>query len=227
MSVQTTKLFLFPGLGADERLFTYQMDNFDSIVVPEWIPPLMGENLSEYCERWAQRLEIGAQDFIGGMSFGGQVALELAKHIQCQGCLLISANRSSSEISTQFRMQNKVLQSMPEAFVRSSLKNIAIPFLVKSEKLHPAEKEILTEMLEEMDFEFFKWSSNAAAEWQYEFNPDDFKTPIHQLHGEKDNIITIKDRSHVDVLKEASHLINFTHAKEVNQWIREKISPSF
>lgn len=221
MSNDQSTLFLFPGLGADERLFQHQLDNLDNIVVPEWLPAEKDESLADYCKRFASTLDISPKDFVGGMSFGGQVALEIAKHVECAGCMLISANRRAEEISAQFRLQNKILQTMPESFVKTALKGIAIPKLVNEEKLCDQEKSFLIEMADEMDYNFFRWSSNAAATWDYEFNSADFKTPIMQIHGEHDSIITKSPES--EILKGAGHLINYTHATELNEWIKSKM----
>ena len=217
------RLFIFPGLGADERLFAYQKKQIPQIVVPTWLKPLEGESLAEYGKRWAQKLDITPEDYIGGMSFGGQLALEMARHKELKGVLLISANRRASEISSVFRLQTRLLNTLPEDLVRTALKNMAIPRLERDEKLAAEPVQWLREMSESMDYSFFEWSAQAAANWDYEFNSLDFSAPIFQVRGEYDNIISVKHPGEVDTIPEAGHLINYTHPEELNRWISEKI----
>ncbi len=221
------KLFLFPGLGADHRLFS-QMDlGRFQITTPQWLTPNPDESLAQYGARWAKNLPIRSQDALGGMSFGGQLALEIAKHVEARALFLISANRRGEEISSQFRMQNSLLQNLPESMVRQGLKSIAIPKLSKEEKLQKDQVQMLQLMLEDMDFDFFKWASNAAAKWDYQFKAEDFKMPIYQIHGEHDSIIRRSKDSCVKILQSAGHLINYTHSKEVSQWIKEGLQDSY
>jgi len=217
------RIFLLPGLGADERLFAYQTKEIPHIVVPPWIPPIYGEGLAEYARRLLPTLCLNSDDYIGGMSFGGQLALEMARQAKCKGVLLVAANRRSSEISSAFRLQTRLLNTLPEEFVRTALRNMVIPRLEKDEKLSSEPVQWLHEMSESMDFSFFKWSVLATAHWDYDFNPSDFNTPIFQVRGENDNIISISKPSEVDTIPAAGHLINYTHPEELNKWILKAI----
>ncbi len=216
------RLIMFPGLGADERLFAYQTKEIPQIEVPAWIPPIDGESLAEYGRRILPTINLKSDDFIGGMSFGGQLALEIARQAKCEGVLLVAANRRASEISPTFRLQTSLLNTLPEELVRSILKNMAIPRIEKEEKLSAQPVQWLREMSDSMDFTFFKWSAQAAASWDYNYDPSDFTGPIFQVRGENDNIIAISNPSEVDTIPAAGHLINYTHPEELNRWILEK-----
>jgi pimeloyl-ACP methyl ester carboxylesterase len=213
---------MFPGLGADKRLFKYQKKSIPNLIVPSFIEPKPNESLNEYSQRYAESLTISENDIIGGMSFGGMLALEIAKIRECKAVILICANRRSKEISKQFRTQANLLKTLPETMVRLGLKTMGISTLKNREGLEVSDIETLEAMVEDMDFSFFKWSSIACSDWEYDFNPEDFSMPVYQIHGEKDSIITLPPEEESEFIKGAGHLINFTHAKELNQWILEK-----
>jgi pimeloyl-ACP methyl ester carboxylesterase len=216
-------VFLFPGLGADQRLFEYQTRALSEVVVPKWLEPLEGESLGAYAKRWAESLEFGPEDCLGGMSFGGQVALELARHLKPKCVFLIASHRRASEMSSLFKLQSRILKGLPDRVVRSTLLSIAIPKLQSDENLQPEVIELLRGMTEDMDMDFFRWSVSAAANWDYEFKAHDFSMPIYQIRGEGDNVIPNPKPGESEVVKGAKHLINYTHPEEVNQWILTKL----
>ena len=81
----STRLVLFPGLGADGRLFEPQRRGLPAdvqIETPPWIEPLsIDETVESYLRRMAERVSPpreGERLFLGGVSFGAIVALEAA-----------------------------------------------------------------------------------------------------------------------------------------------------
>jgi hypothetical protein len=99
-----TPLILLSGMGADERLFRYQKAAFPNLVVPSWIEPDTNESLSAYTERLARLVDPGVPCFVGGVSFGGIVALEMVPHLQAMACFLIGSIRSPNQLPWQIRM---------------------------------------------------------------------------------------------------------------------------
>ncbi len=220
------RLFMLPGLAADEKLFSY-IDNANyELVVPQWLSPNEKESLEEYGQRWSESFDFKEGDIIGGMSFGGQVALELAKHLNFAAVILISSHRSHQEISDQFRVQQRLLQNLPETAVRVGLKSVGIPTLNRQEGLKPIEVKWLQEMVDRADFNFLRWSAWAAANWKYSFSKEDFQMPVYQVHGEHDPIIKIPDYQDCFYIKGAKHLINYTHPEEIKKWLGEKLAVS-
>src|SRR6476619_5718672 len=79
-------LILLPGMAADGRLFRHQRTALPCLRTPDWIAPLDREPLAEYAQRFAQAINPGRRCFVGGASFGGLVALEMAAHLQAEAC---------------------------------------------------------------------------------------------------------------------------------------------
>jgi pimeloyl-ACP methyl ester carboxylesterase len=234
----SSSLILLPGLGANSRLFDHQALHFgERLWVPPYPAPFPNESLREYAIRWVDELGFYKNEmksrtiWLGGASFGGMVALEVSKqlHIRntpCAGVILISALRSREAITPRFRTQSQLLKVTPEAIVRPSLLRIGVPFFSKLENLGEDDRERLEKMVHELDYSFFKWCTLAAGDWQWTSADVPPNLQVAQLHGEYDGIIPLPDvhRSEAEILKEAKHLIFYTHAEAVNQWIERTIS---
>src|SRR5687767_12182418 len=96
-------LILFPGMGADHRLFAAQRVAFPNLVVPPWLAPERDEALADYAARFAATLAHYGPCFIGGSSFGGFVAVEAARHLPIKACLLIGSVRGPAELPRRIR----------------------------------------------------------------------------------------------------------------------------
>jgi pimeloyl-ACP methyl ester carboxylesterase len=102
-------MVLLPGLAADERLFAPQLARFPDLRVPAWIDPLRVESLRAYAARLARVVDPGKPCIVGGASFGGTVALEMAPHLRAAACVLIGSIRSPSEIPWRWRVLRPIV----------------------------------------------------------------------------------------------------------------------
>lgn len=231
-------LILFPGLGADSCLFSEQRKFFgDRLFTPDWIVPRGSEELSEYCHRFAPQLLSSSvlRDkstvYLGGFSFGGMAALELASFInqknpgKVKGVVLISSGRTKQIIRVSFRIQALIGAQLPQKFLEWALYQQMIHQFVKSEKLNAKHAKELSMMLKKIDIVFFKWSLRACATWNPKSNylPPQISFPVFEIQGENDPIIPFSSESDVVTLTGAKHLIQYTHSREVNQWLEQII----
>ena len=69
---------LLPGLGADHRLFRSQHAVLPDIVIPAWPPTGADDSLASFAGRFVDSIPKADGLYLGGSSFGGMVALELA-----------------------------------------------------------------------------------------------------------------------------------------------------
>jgi len=70
------RLVLLPGAGASGALFEPLRRSFERLVVPPWLTPLRRESLEDYGRRMAATIPCEEPFYLGGVSFGGMVALE-------------------------------------------------------------------------------------------------------------------------------------------------------
>jgi pimeloyl-ACP methyl ester carboxylesterase len=106
-------IIMLSGMAADPRLFDPQMTAFPHLRVQAWIPPLPGESLRAFSARLAPRVDPGRPCVVGGASFGGVVALEMAQHLPALACVLIGGVRSLSGLPWRWRLLQPITWLAP------------------------------------------------------------------------------------------------------------------
>ena len=210
-------LFLLPGMGADARLFRPQLADLPNAVVPAWLPPRRRESLAEYARRFAAVIDPGRPCFVGGASFGGFVALEMASHLNALGCFLIGSARGPSDLPARIRALRplgRVIQVLPfralgaaSWLARQTVGRVS----------HPLTGSFLRQ-LQAADSEFLRWGTRATLTWVR--SPATQAVRVYQIHGQRDRILPA-GRSRAEVLLPGGgHLISLTHAPAVNDFLR-------
>lgn len=113
------KLILIPGLGMDGRMFELQRGEVGAkVVVPGWIRPVREEKLEAYARRMAEGIERREDErvYLGGVSIGGAIALEMSRYVEAEGVILIASATSCKAIPNLLRSLGKVAPWVP-AFV--------------------------------------------------------------------------------------------------------------
>lgn len=241
-----TKLILVPGLGANRLLFEPQRREFEGVMfVPDWPPPIftqvegkssVPETLRDYARRWADRWlqtalskpEDRARFWVGGMSFGGQVALEAAlrlveEGVTPRGVIILSGNRTSASLPKRFALAQALGGLVPASMLPALLLRSARVF-ARREGLSELDERLLSRIAEAVDVAHLRWGARAARRWK--FGAEDLQrlkeagVAVHQIHGEQDWVIPLHAGDPDRVIEGGKHLINFTHAGEVNAFIR-------
>jgi pimeloyl-ACP methyl ester carboxylesterase len=210
-------------MGADARLFRPQLAAFPNLVVPNWIPPKPYESLAEYARRFAAVIDRGRPCFVGGASFGGFVALEMAPHLNARGCFLIGSARSPAELPRRIRLLRPFGRAVGAMPVRLLRPTAWVARQAVGRFSHPLTRSFLRH-LQQADREFLRWGSQAALGWTP--SPDTAGVPVFQIHGGRDRIFPAR-RSRADlVLTDGGHLISLTHAAAVNDFLRRHMMPA-
>lgn len=219
-------LWLWPGLAADARLFDPLRDLLPSMSVPAFIEPRPRENLRDYALRYAESLAPGlpadGRYAVGGFSFGGQLALELAAALDPQplGIVLICGVRGTHQISPGFKSQQKLGAVIPAPIARKLYVPFARRFAAR-DRLDPASTELLLQMARDIDPVFLSWSSAACAGWP---GPPTLKMPVRHIHGELDRIIPDVKHEADETIPGARHLITLTHPDPVAAYVRRSLA---
>jgi len=234
VSETSAQLLMLPGIGADERLFEPQLRHFPAAGAPAWIPPGRGESLRTYARRLTPTLGLGESPFaLVGFSFGGQVALEVARHLAerrsagddaplPRAVVLLSACRASGLISASFRRRELWSRALPAWLVRRMMVRLA-PRFAERHVLDDHYASLLANMARTADVGFSRSCARATAEWV--FTEDDAAiiegagVPIRQMHGERDDVIPLAPAHADEVIAGGAHLIVWTHAAEVSGFI--------
>ena len=209
------QLILLPGVGADHRLFVPQRPAFLDLLVPAWIAPKKHEGLADYAARLAQRITPAKPMVLGGSSFGGMVACEMAKVLKPDVVVLIASCRSRKGIRPLFRVLRPTAPVAPKQVfdVAKLLSPMALRMLGR---LTPEQRRLCVTMFRDADSRFMKWACTAVLNWE----PSLLRgIPVFQIHGEKDLIIPARGVEADEIVPGGGHLINLTHAGQVNAFI--------
>ncbi len=204
-------IYLISGLGADERVF--QRLNF-GLFKPhfiKWVAPKNDELIQDYALRLSEQIE-DRNPIIVGVSFGGILAIEIAKLIDCQRVILISSAKTKYDIPVYYRFlgQLKLHQLIPIGLFKMP-NLLTFWFFGMREK---NEKMLLKSILKDTDETFLKWAIDAIVNWKNEKIMDN----LMHIHGDLDRILPIKNRHEIDVIiPNSGHLMVFSQADLVNK----------
>ena len=213
------RLIFFPGLGADERLFAPQLAAFPAAIVPPWIPPRKREGLAEYAARLAETLPHNEPVVLCGVSLGGMIAYEVARHVRPQAVILIASCRSRSGLRLPYRAGGVVWPMVPRQ-IFGIAKVLALPVMRLFGTCTADDREMLLAMFREMDPAFMHWAVSAIVRW----NPPPLAgVPVFHIHGRRDRMIPARRVAPDAWIPDGGHLINVSHAEIVNNFIREAL----
>lgn len=217
------RLVLFPGLGADRRLFGPQMALPTEIEVPEWIAPAgRHEPLHEYAGRIAKTIRAEAPFWLGGVSFGGMLAMEVARHVRCRGVFLISSCRSCRSLPAVSRMARPIARWVPPRLSHVG-KSLTCPVRLLFGASTREQVVLFHDMLRNTPPAFLHWSMCQALGWP---GAGDLGVPVHQIHGSRDRVIRCPEFGNCEVVPGAGHLMNLTHAEVVNRFVTDRMTGS-
>jgi pimeloyl-ACP methyl ester carboxylesterase len=210
----TGRLILFPGLGAGARMYAPLAAYVGPIIVPPWLPP--GGDLRDYARRYVEQGTVRADDWLGGCSFGGMVAQEIAAIAPVRAVILIGSCRSAADISRPLRRLAPLARIVP--MPRHPRALASWPLALAFGAHRPEHRRLLMALAADIDPRFLRWASQVAARWP---GTRPGTSPIHQIHGGRDRIMPAgRTRAEV-ILPGAGHLLAVTHAAEVGRWLNQ------
>lgn len=208
------KLYLFSGLGADYRAF--QFLNFKNYEVKhiEWVRPDKNSTIEDYAETISKQIT-DKKPILIGVSFGGMIAAEVAKHIEVEKIIIISSIKSSSEIPWYYKLSGytKLHRLMPSDQLKKSNKMVEWLFGTESE----SDKILLAEILWDTDPIFFKWALDKIIHWKNNALPPN----IVHIHGTEDRILPYRFVKADFTILNGGHLMIVNRAKEISEIIQK------
>ena len=205
------ELYLLSGLGADKRVFDYlDLDGFKLIHI-DWIKPLEDEKIESYSERLVQQVTTSQPTMIG-VSFGGIIAIEMAKHIKARKLILISSVKTKNGIPFRYRLAGNLWMNklIPATLYRKA--NLLVYWLFGVTK--KKEKELLKAIMDDADNDFVDWATNAIVTWDNEEQISNIVT----IHGTADRIFPFKEADYK--IEKGGHMMIVSKAGEVSRILR-------
>jgi len=219
LSGQQPTLVMVSGLGGDERLFEPQRSLPWPIHAVKWLEPHRHDTLASYSQRLAAALTVAEPFFLGGVSMGGMMALEMSRWLRPEAVLLIASARSGRVIYPFWRVVGRVIGWMPISLapVASRIAKMLSP---AGRELNSEQRRFCLQMASDAPPRFVRWACRAVVTWPGVDLP---RAPVYHIHGDRDPIIPVHRVKPDHIVRGGGHMINLTHAEEVNAYLREKI----
>jgi len=175
-------IYCVSGLGADSRVFQKLTFQDYQLVHICWEKPEKHENISDYAKRLTKQITSECPILIG-LSFGGIVAVEIAKQIATEKIILISSTKNQTEVPIYFQ----VFRWLPLHYIFPAKlllwlgQLFAIWFFSLETK---EERKLLKKILFDTNAKFMKWAIDQVINWKNEQIPNN----LFHIHGENDRI---------------------------------------
>ncbi len=196
-------LFVLSGIGGDERLFDRQRAVRDIRPI-RWIPPSDArEPLTHYAARLAREIRITEPFDLGGSSFGGMIALELARHLSPRRVFLFGSCRSPNAVAPSLRALRSLTAMLPDRLLQPP--RILQPLIARwFGATSQAQADLFAQMFVATPTAFVRWASRALLSWP---GVAELPMPIHHVHGDRDRLIPLRRVEPDCVIPRAGHLL--------------------
>ena len=212
------EIYCISGLGADERIFGKLDVPGVQLRFVKWIQPLQEESISSYASRLCAQIPV-TNPALAGVSFGGMMAIEIAKLHPASSVILISSIKTRNEVPRwmkscgHFRLDkvlpSQSLASYPALKLIRPLQNYFLG--VQS----PEEKKIANEYRDAVDPVYLKWAINQVLNWQNEWLPE----KVLHLHGANDHIFPAKKIKGAKIIPEGGHFMIMNRYQQISEFI--------
>ena len=175
-------LYLMPGMAASPRIFEFiNLSDFFEVVCLSWITPENEESIADYAKRMCQRIQ-HKDPILLGVSFGGILVQEMAKHISCDKVIVVSSVKSYKELPLSMILSKKTNahKLLPTKWIKN-LESLALFVFGSSTERKVG---LYQKYLSERDPKYLKWAIHTLVNWEQEvFDPE-----VIHIHGEKDTM---------------------------------------
>jgi pimeloyl-ACP methyl ester carboxylesterase len=204
--------YFISGLGADKRIFSklklYEKIN---IIHLDWITPNKNESLAAYAERLSKVIDITQPFVLVGVSFGGMIAVEIAKILKPVTTIIISSTMLSTQLPALYRFASKLklLKLIPAKLLKSSNKLTQNYYFGTRSS---SEKTLLSKIIKDTDPYFLKWAIGSILSWKNGNRPE----RIYHIHGTNDKILYSKNAQPDFVIQNGTHFMVYQNAEEIS-----------
>ncbi len=205
-------VYLMPGLAASALIFeriALPKDTFE-IYLLEWEIPLDNETLTNYAERITGKIKHKNPVLIG-VSFGGILVQEMAKHFEARKVIIISSVKSNAEFPRRLKLAKttKAYKLIPMSLI------LNIETLAKfsfGEKVNQRLK-LYEKFLSVRDIRYLNWAVEQVVLWDRTVIDE----KVTHIHGDMDDVFPIKNIKDCIVVKGGTHIMILNKYKWFNE----------
>ena len=195
-------VYFMPGLAASTAIFErIQLPEADfEVHLLAWEIPKANESLDEYAKRIAEKIKLKNPVLIG-VSFGGILVQEMARHLNTRKVIIISSVKSNFEFPRRMKIAKttKAYKLIPMSLILN-LENLA-KFSFGAKINHRL--KLYRKFLSVRDIGYLEWAVEKVILWDRAV-PDE--SVVH-IHGDMDDVFPIKYIQGCTVVKGGSHIM--------------------
>lgn len=177
-----------------------------------WLLPLKNETIEQYAKRMSENIP-EEKPILIGLSFGGMMSIEIAKHLPTEKVILISSVKSYKEMPGWMKMAgrlklNKLVPMRPYKFFEP-IQNYNLGATT------PEEKEMARTFRQNVSQQYLDWAISQVLNWKNDWQP----SSLYHIHGNADKLFPVKKVKAGYVVNDAGHLMIMNKAKEVSHYL--------
>ena len=205
-------VYLMPGMAANPSIFKnikLPEDKFNLHLL-SWFVPSKGMSLEEYALQMCTKITKPNVVLIG-VSFGGVLVQEMAKHINIKKVIIISSVKSKYELPRRMRLAKytKAYKLLPTGLVT----NIEVLAKYAFGETVTKRLELYEEYLSVNDKYYIDWSLEQIINW----NQDKCDPNLVHIHGDKDPVFPIKHIKNCITVPNGTHIMIINRFKWFNE----------
>ena len=186
------------------------------VCTPDHVEPAPGEELSHYALRVAELNGIRASDVVGGVSFGGMIAAEIARQRTVAGLILLGSCVRPERLPWSYRWIERLGKFIPDSLLgfrsfRPLVRWRFAPVTAEAERC-------LMAMAATCPTSQIRGFGRMAIKWS---GVERFSCPVLSVHGDRDRIIPARCAEPGLILQNAGHAFTLTHAEHTIAAIQE------
>jgi hypothetical protein len=210
------EVYVFSGLGADESVFQKLDFSGFSTTFIQWVVPQKNESIEHYAGRIIDQITTPNPVLIG-LSFGGLMAVEVAKQIAAEKIILIASAKTRQEIPFYYRMIGacKLHKLLSPVFLKRS--NFITNWFFGTTS--PFEEQLLKRILIDTDPVFLTWAIDKITRWS---NRTQLKNSIH-IHGTRDRILPFAFVKCDITIENGGHLMTLNKSNELSEILKQQL----
>lgn len=213
------RLFLFPGLGADDRMFSGLDLPCADVVYARLPSPRTRETMTLYALRVAAGLGLRPEDWLGGSSFGSLVAADIARRRPVRGLVLIGGALSADAFVKPLHWLGALGRALP-IHVLHSLLATQTALTLAFGTLSASHMRLLNDMMVATPNTLLREGARLAIGYRPTIP---VLCPVHAIHGEHDRLMRPPPVADCLVVPYAGHALALTHLHEVRDFLRKLI----
>ncbi|MBP9848531.1 MAG: alpha/beta hydrolase [Flavobacterium sp.] len=206
-------VYFMPGLAASPIIFEnikLPEDQFEMHFL-EWFLPNDKESIESYALRMTEKIQ-DENPVLVGVSFGGVLVQEIAKHIKTQKVIIISSVKSNTEFPSRFKVAKttKAYKLIPTQLLADIEKLVKYAF---GDNIVAKRLKLYEKYLSVRDKQYLDWAIETILCW----NQKKGNESVIHIHGDADEVFPIKNIENCIVIKGGTHIMIINKFKWFNE----------